>query len=409
MFGIETYANLGFAYLLFGVFVLIGIFLWSYHWKAARMAEFAHIKSMVKIADSISKRKKITKRVLTCLTYLLIVFAIMRPQGNPDHKLNDENPTDNDKKISSSLSVEEITSKDKNGEKVTIKESARDIIFLLDVSASMGAEDLYPDRLSKAKELIGDILSALDGEHVGLVVFTSVPSVKCILTLDYTYFRKVLDDVEINDNDFAGTKFGPALDEIIGRQFDFSENKYKELIIITDGGDTDVEGLTGAARTSLEDRLYQKSAAAYADKGITIHTIGLGTRAGSIVRGVKDEQGQPVKSSLNEEFLQNISKNAKGIYVSVAESFVDIKSIYLNRIAVNNNKEISKEIEVDKDRLNELVEKQKEEGEQKVVYQEFYIYPLFLAIILLALEFFISEKKTIRRRSVKITANLKEN
>ena len=396
MFGIEAYANQELVYLFFGVFVLVGLFLWSYHWRAAKAAQFAHVKSMTKIADSISKPKRIAKRVLTCLAYLLLIFALMRPQGNPDQKLNEPEAANQDKQVSSSISMEEIEADDDEG----VKESARDIIFLLDVSASMGAEDLYPDRLSKAKEMINDIVSVLDGEHVGLVIFTSVPSVKCVLTLDYTYFRQVLAKVEINDNDFAGTKFGPALSEIIHKQFDFSDNKYKELIIITDGGDTDIEGLSGADRTAAENNIYAMSEEANSEKGIRIHTIGLGTKAGSIVRGVKDAQGRSVKSSLNEEFLSKISEKAKGVTISAADSFIDLKKIYLDKIAVGGQEELSKEVEIDKDRLNELVEKQKEEGEQKIVYQEFYIWPLLLALLLLLAEFFISDKKRLKPRTI---------
>jgi len=264
----------------------------------------------------------------------------------------------------------------------------------------MGAEDLYPDRLSKAKEMIRDILSALDGEHVGLVVFTSVPSVKSILTLDYSYFRQILDKVQINDNDFAGTKFGPALKEIIHRQFDFSENKYKDLIVITDGGDTDIEGLSGSDRTTMEESIYALSEEAYTDKGIRIHTIGLGTQAGAIVRGVQDSQGQQVKSSLNAEFLNNISQRAKGVSISAADSFLDMKEIYKTKIAGGIHEEIGREVEVDPDKLRELVEKQKEEGEQKVIYQELYLYPLLLALLLLIVEFFISEKKAQRLQRI---------
>ena len=393
MFGIEAYANQDLVYLMFGVFILIAIFLWSYHWKAAKMAQFAHIKSMAKIADHISKPKKITKRVLSCLVYLLLIFTILRPQGIADHNLDDADKDTAKKEISSSLSMEDLSKKGAKSQKVKVRESARDIIFLLDVSASMGAEDLYPNRLSKAKQIIHDVVSALDGEHIGLVIFTSVPSVKCVLTLDYTYFLDILDKVTINDNDFAGTKFTPALSEIINKQFDFSENENKDLFIITDGGDTDVEGLEGQDRTAKENSIYDLSAQGFETKGIRIHTIGLGSREGSVVQGVKNQNGQVVKSSLNEDFLKNISAKAKGLNISVADGVVDMKNIYLTKIATEANKEKLKEIELDKNRLKELVEKQKEKGEQKIVYKELYTYPLLLALILLITEFFVSEKK----------------
>ncbi len=397
MFGIEAYANENMVYLFFCVFILVGMYLWSHHWKKGKMNAFAHIESMKKIADSVSVPKRVFKRMLMCAIYLLLVFALMRPQGNPDQELEDDAPKDENKTVSASLSLEDIKKDGEGGEgkKVKVRESARDIIFLLDVSASMGAEDLYPNRLQKAREIISDIISALDGEHVGLVVFTSVPSVKCILTLDYTYFKRVLEDVEINDNDFAGTKFTPALEEIFDRQFDFSENKFKELIIITDGGDTDLEGLEGADKTAFENNIYSMVEEAHEENDIRVHAIGLGTPGGAIIHGVKDQHGNPVRSGLNEEFLKTIGEKARGVYVSVKDSFVDIKSIYRNNIATGGPEDLQKEkeIEVDKDKLKELVQKQKEREDQKVVYEEFYIYPLALAIALLLIEFFITDRK----------------
>jgi Ca-activated chloride channel homolog len=395
MFGIEAYANENLVYLFFGVFVLMAIFIWYHHWKIARAARFAHIKSFEKIADSISRPRKIVKKTLICLVYLLLVFSLMRPLGNPDQELERESGKSGDKTIVTSLSLEDISQDEgaKDGQKVVVRENARDIIFLLDVSASMGAEDLYPDRLSKAKLMIKDIIDGLDGEHVGLVVFTSVPSVKCVLTLDYTYFKKVLDSIKINDNDFAGTKFIPALTEIINRQFDFSENKFKELMVITDGGDTDLEGLQGDDRKRFLEDLHALVKKAHDEKGIRIHTIGLGTRSGSLVQGVKDDQGNPVRSSLQEEFLAQISREARGIYVAVADSNVDMRQVYEKNIRTDEAGEIEKEIALNPDKLKELVQKEKEQEEVKVVYEELYIYPLFAAILLLIFEFFISETK----------------
>ena len=378
---------------------LIWLFLWYHHWKVARTKRFAHIKSFAKIADSISRPRKITKKTLLSLAYILLIIALMRPLGNPDQELGSDGDEGGEKNVATSLAIEDIIKQEgeQDGQKVIIRESARDIIFLLDVSASMGAEDLYPNRLSKAKMMIKDIIAGLDGEHVGLVVFTSVPSIKCVLTLDYSYFKQVLNDVRINDNDFAGTKFIPAMTEIIQRQFDFSENKFKELIIITDGGDTDLEILKGAERQDFISNLQGLVREAHEENGIRIHTVGLGTRNGSLVQGVKDAQGNPVKSSLNEEFLAQISKESEGIYVAVTDSNVDMLQVYQDNIGTEEAGEIEKELELDPDRLKELVQKEKEQEEIKVVYEEFYTFPLFLAILLLIGEFFISEKKGVSK------------
>lgn len=397
MFGIETYANQYLVYLFFTIFIPIGLFIWKYHWKRAKIAAFAHIASMRKIADAVSFPKIIVKRTLVCCAYVLIVFALMRPQGNPEQELKDGSAPPQNKEIASSLSVEDMKKTDGKGQKVKIRETARDVLFLLDVSASMGAEDLYPNRLEKAKLMIRDIISVLDGEHIGLIVFTSVPSVKCVLTLDYTYFKQVLDDVKINDNDFAGTKFTPALEEVIERQFDFSDNKHKDLIVITDGGDTDLEGLEGEDKAKLENAIYDMAETAYGENDIRIHTVGLGSRSGSIVYGVKDSSGQPVRSGLNETFLKNISRRAKGLYVSVEDSYVNIQDIFQKRFAEDRKSDLEKEreLELDQDKLKELVQKQKEKEEKKVVYEEFYTWPLLFAILLLGIEFFISEKRRV--------------
>ena len=399
MFGIEAYGNPNLVYLFFPVLLLVGLFIWSYHWKKGKMDAFAHIASMRKIADSVSIPLRIFKRVLICLSYLLLVYALMRPQGSLDQTLNDGNDQANKKQTTSDISLEDMQKKE-GGEKVKIRENARDIIFLLDVSASMAAPDLYPSRLEKAKYMIRDIVSCLDGEHIALVVFTSVPSVKCILTLDYTYFKQILDKVTINDNDYAGTQFIPALKEIVDRQFDFSENKFKDLIIITDGGDTTLDQLTGNDREQFENTLFTLSEKAFEDKGIRIHTLGIGTRAGAIVQGVKDEQGQPVKSSLQEDFLKGIAHHAKGVYVAVEDSNVNMADIYKKHIAPEGKTDLEKEMTLDRDKLKELVQKQKEEEERKVVYKEYYAYSLALAILLIVLEYFIPE----RRRSRRVTS-----
>jgi Ca-activated chloride channel family protein len=334
--------------------------------------------------------RRVIRYTLIAIAYLLVVFAIMRPQGNPDQSVDLPEENSEEDVQTSALALEDIRS-DGDGETVTVRDSARDVIFLLDVSASMGAEDLYPNRLEKAKDMIRDALEGMESEHVGLVIFTSVPSVKCVLTLDYTFFRQALADVEINDNDFAGTRFMPALTEIVDRQFDFSENKYKDLIVITDGGDTELEGLEGGDQTALAQTFYDLARSAFDEKQIRIHTVGLGTRAGSIVHGVKDENGNPVKSSLNEGFLQGISKHAQGVYVSAADSNVDMKQIYMTRISSEKERglEQEREVEVDEDKLKELVQKQRQQEDERVVYQEFYPYPLYAAVLCLIVELLI--------------------
>ena len=400
---IQNHANAHLYFLFFGALLLIGLYYWSALRKAARIAAFAHVDSMNKIADRLSKPKQLIKRILMVCAYLLLIYSIMRPQGAAQPQ-GDSKEQEN-AAIESKLSLEDMQKDAEDGNKVKVRDSARDVIFLLDVSGSMGVEDLYPNRLQKAKDMISDMLTVMKSEHVALVIFTSVPSVKCVLTLDHTYFKDVLSSVVINDNDFKGTRFTPALTEIIERQFDFSDNKYKELIVITDGGDTQAEGLSGESKKQFEQSIYDLAKKGFDEKKIRIHTVGLGTRGGAIIKDesgaiLKDENGQPVRSSLNEAFLQNISKNSQGVYVPAADSNINMEEIYQNKIAVERQDMIKeKEIEVNKDSLKELVQKQKSKEEQKILYQEFYFYPLFFVILLLIIEFSLNTRKTVRKES----------
>lgn len=390
MFFINKFGNENAVYLIFGVFALAISFYIIYNWKVKKMAEFAHIDSARKIFENISNKKRILKYFLLGCIYLFFCLAIMRPQG-----VSDDLPEDNENKEKKEVKLDlgKSNQDPEKNQKIKVKESSRDVIFLLDVSGSMGAEDLSPNRLEKAKDYISDMIDIFDGEHVGLVIFTSTPSVKCVLTLDYTYFKLVLKSVTINDNDYAGTKFMPALDEIINKQFDYSDNKNKELVIITDGGDTDHEGLQGEAKKQFENNILALVKKGYEENKIRIHTIGIGTKSGSIVPGVKDEAGGYVKSSLNEAFLQNISKNAGGVYIAAEDGDPDMKAYYKKHIGSTSDKLKEKEVSVDQKMLNDMVQKSKTEEDRKIVYKELFWIPAGLAGLLLILEFLVTERK----------------
>lgn len=389
MFSIQKFANENAVYLIFGVILLGLLFYFVNQWKIKKMQEFAHIASAKKIFDNISVPRRFLKFSLLMLAYLFVSLAIMRPQGPPIDLPDDEDS--NKKETSGELAK---ASKDAKGEqKVKVKEASRDIIFLLDVSGSMASEDLTPNRLEKAKDYINDIVDVLNGEHIGLVVFTSIPSVKCVLTLDYTYFKQVLKSVTINDNDYAGTKFYPALEEIINRQFDYSDNKSKELIIITDGGDTDLEGAKGEARKALEGQLLELVKKGYEENKIRVHTVGIGSLKGAVVPGVKDSSGSIVRSALDSDFLKLLSKEANGVYIGAEDGDPDMKEYYLKHIGVSDSQAKEKELTVDNKTLNDLVQKSKLEQDSKIVYSELFWLPALFAFLLLVTEFFVSERK----------------
>ncbi len=395
MFGFSEFNNPNNAYLIFLIFAIAILYYWSWVWKKKKVKEFAHIESIKKIADQTSNAKRLAKMILVGLAFICLVFSLMRPLGKLDELGNDDKADENKKEKAGDLEI--AGDEDQKQLKVKVKDSARDIIFMLDVSASMSAEDLYPNRLEKAKDYILDLVDKLKGEHIGLVVFTSAPSVKCVLTLDYTYFRQVLQSVVINDNDYGGTQFKPSLEEVLLKQFDFSENKQKDLIIITDGGDTQLEGLTGDAKKSLENEIYDLVKNANEKNDIRIHAIGIGTMGGSVIQGVKDEHGNFVRSGLQEEFLMGLSQSANGIYISAEDGDLSLGSFYEQYVKKTNSKgNEEQDVDMNRDSLNKMIQNKIEEDTVKIEYKELFYWPLLLGLLLIIVDFFISEKRRVK-------------
>ena len=165
------------------------------------------------------------------------------------------------------------------------------------------------------------------------------------------------------------------------------------MIIITDGGHTELEGLNGEAKAQFEKNMTDLVKKGYEENKIRIHTIGIGTKSGSLVPGVKDANGAYVKSSLNDTFLKNISKNAGGVYIAAEDGDPDMKAYYKKYIGIANSKSQEKEINVDQNMLNDMVQKSKTEEDRKIVYRELFWIPIGLAGLFLIFEFLISERK----------------
>ncbi|MBW1893829.1 MAG: VWA domain-containing protein, partial [Deltaproteobacteria bacterium] len=119
----------------------------------------------------------------------------------------------------------------------TVEQRGRDVVFLLDVSKSMLAEDLAPNRLERAKLAIKDCIEKLEGDRVALVVFAGSAAVKCPLTLDYGFFRMMLDHISIDSVSRGGTMIGDALRKVMTDVFDDRTREFRDIILITDGED----------------------------------------------------------------------------------------------------------------------------------------------------------------------------
>jgi len=180
-----------------------------------------------------------------------------------------------------------------------------DVLFALDVSKSMLAKDVPPDRLTRAKQLISLIMDKMQKDRVGLIVFAGRSYMQVPLTVDYSAMKMMLQTADPDLVPAQGTVIGDAIDMSL-ESFSKQERKYKSLIIISDGEDHD-------------EKAIQKAKEA-AETGVTIHTVGVGSAQGATLvndngRSVKlDDKGNPVISKLNEEELRSLAEAGHGTY-----------------------------------------------------------------------------------------------
>ena len=185
-----------------------------------------------------------------------------------------------------------------------------DLVFVVDVSISMDAEDVKPSRIQKAKFEISQIIKQLKGDRVGIIVFAGSGHIYLPLTADYEAAQLFLDTIDTEMIPTQGTSISLALNTGLTAFTEESE-KYKVIIIVTDGEDHEGEAVARAI--------------AAARTGIIIHTVGVGSLSGSLIpiksqKGVpqeykRDRQGKLVTSQLNEVALREIAEAGNGIYV----------------------------------------------------------------------------------------------
>lgn len=186
-----------------------------------------------------------------------------------------------------------------------------DLIFAVDVSVSMNAEDVKPTRLEKAKYEISQVIQKLKGDRVGIIVFAGSAHYFLPLTGDYEAARLFLDAIETKMIKTQGTALSAALKTSIAAFPDENE-KYKVLVLVSDGEDHEGEAIAIAKRALKT--------------GIVINTIGVGSVTGSLIpirrngqvdEYKRDKKGQLVTTVLNETILKDIAEAGNGIFIRI--------------------------------------------------------------------------------------------
>lgn len=323
-------------YLLFIVPLIILAFLIYIKWKKKAIAQFGDLILLKQLMPLYSPNRIIFKNILIWTSLAALIFALINPQ---------------------------IGSKTKK-----VKRKGADIIIALDISNSMLAEDIAPSRLENAKRAINNLLNKLDNDRIGLIVFAGKAFVQLPITQDYDAALMFINTVNTNLIKAQGTAIGAAIN-LASMSFPKDNMKNKAIVVISDGENHEDDALE-AAKTATS-------------QGITIHTIGIGSPNGAPVpiyeRGVmlgyrKDKEGNTVMSKLNEEMLADIAKQGNGVYVKANYHDFGLYTIY-----------------------NELEKLEKKETESTIYsdYDDrFYIF-LWISLILLIIEFLLSENKSV--------------
>ncbi|MBG0859901.1 MAG: VWA domain-containing protein [Bacteroidales bacterium] len=202
-----------------------------------------------------------------------------------------------------------------------VRKQGVEVIIALDVSNSMLAEDIQPDRLTRAKQALTRLIDNLENDRIGLIVFAGDAYTQIPITTDYVSAKMFLSTIGPEMVPKQGTAIGAAIDLGI-RSFTPGEGKSKAMIILTDG-------------ENHEDDPVAKAAEA-AEHGIVIHTIGIGSTEGVpvpvMVSGrkefLKDRDGNTVITKLDEEILKKTAISANGIYIRASNTNIGLDEIF---------------------------------------------------------------------------------
>ncbi len=329
------FENIEFLYALLAIPLFIVIFMLMMNWKKKAIRRFGDISLVNRLMPAKSQSRPVVKFVILMLAYIFLVFGVANPQTGSK--------------------LEEM------------KRKGIDMIIALDVSNSMLAEDIEPNRLERAKQAISKLIDRLDGDRIGIIIFAGKAYLQLPITTDYSAAKLFLFSISTDVVPAQGTAIGEAIQTAVS-SFDDNDHS-KAIIIITDG-----ENHEGNA---------VEAAQAAAEKDIKIYTIGMGSiegapipiynKYGNQTGYKKDSQGNTVITKLDKKMLQQIASSGDGIFVRADNVKAGLNKIF--------------------EKINKLEET---EFKSKVYsdYEDRFQYLLGAALILILIEIVIADRKS---------------
>ena len=322
-------------YLLLLLPIVACIFLFNMYWKRKKQLEFGDLEMVKKLSPERSVFKPVLKISILLLALAFLIIGLVNP------------------KIGTKME--------------TVKREGIDIVFAVDVSKSMLAEDVAPNRLDKSKQLVSQIINSLGNDRIGIVAYAGSAFPVLPITSDYSVAKMFLQSMSPDMVSSQGTSLDEAI-RLSAKYFDEKSKTSKLLILISDGEDHS-EGASLAAEEANKI-------------GMKIITVGVGTEKGGTIplkeNGVvrsyqKDQNGETVITKLNQEGLKTIAKATKGGYVYGG-----------------NTKEV---LEYIKNALNNI-QKTEFESTQMADFQSQFQWFIGIAFLLLFIDILLLEIKT---------------
>jgi Ca-activated chloride channel family protein len=315
--------------------IILALFLFFRKRKNNLLSKIGDLKTIQRLFINKPDAQSITKMLLVSFGLSLIIIGLINPQWGTKRKTE---------------SVKGI-----------------DLMIALDVSNSMLAMDILPNRLERAKKVVSDLISELKGNRIGLIVFAGNAYLQVPLTTDYSALDLTLEGIQTDLIPTQGTEIGEVF-KLTEQSFDSESKKNKALVIITDGENHD-EGAIGLAKTAGKD-------------GLKIIGIGIGTDQGGYIpdfyRGLqdykRDENGSPILTKLNKNMIEDLSAAGAG------SSFF---------IATNQDEKLVKSIAAQLD----SIEKKEFETAIFTEFESYFQIFIFLSFFIFFIEYLLPKGK----------------
>ncbi|SFF18647.1 vWA domain-containing protein [Sunxiuqinia elliptica] len=336
------FAHIEYLYALGVIPVFIILFWITRRRRRKALERFGQTEVISQLMPNVSKSRPVVKFIICLFALASLIIATARPQFGSKLK--------------------------------TVKREGVELIIALDVSNSMMAEDIQPNRLERAKRAISRLVDNLNDDKIGLIVFAGDAYTQLPITTDYPSAKLFLNAVNTDIVPRQGTAIGAAI-ELASVSFSPQFEGNKAIVIITDGENHEDDAI-GAATSAAQN-------------GIIVHTIGMGLPQGGPIPVVrngqrdyrKDKDGNVVVTKLNEEMLQQIAAAGNGIYVRANNAQVGLNTLF-----------------------NEIDKMEKSEMESLVYsdYEDQFQWFIAFAIFLILLDFLILERKNKYLKNIKL-------